>query len=62
ILDLFFDGRVNEEEALGNATNPSDMKLKMQGVGGAGAGAIPGGKKIEVDDDVFDIVGDDHKK
>lgn len=55
ILDLFFEGRVNEEEALGNATNPSDMKLKMQGVGGASGVKS---QKIEVDDDVFDMKDD----
>ncbi|KIM07722.1 MAG: pilin biogenesis [Sulfurovum sp. FS08-3] len=57
ILDLFFAGRVNEEEALGNASNPSDMKLKMQGVGGAVAGKA---QKIEIDDDVFDVMEDEH--
>jgi len=52
ILDLYFEGRVSQEEAFGNATNPSDMKLKMEGVGGAtGVKA----QKIEVDDDVFDM-------
>jgi len=61
ILDLFFDGRVNREEALGNATNPSDMKLKMEGVGGAGEGATPGGKSAEVDDDVFGFKDEDEK-
>jgi len=29
ILDIYYDGRITLEEALGNATNPSDMKLMM---------------------------------
>jgi len=34
LLDLYFKGKINKEVALEHATNPSDMKLKFQGVGG----------------------------
>ena len=33
LLDLYFDKRIAKEEALEHATNASDMKLKMQGLG-----------------------------
>jgi len=33
LLDLLRDGRITEEVTLEFATNPSDMKLKMEGVG-----------------------------
>jgi twitching motility protein PilT len=33
LLDLHNQGRITEEVVLENATNPSDMKLKLQGVG-----------------------------
>jgi len=33
ILDLYLAGRISREDALGYATSPSDMKLKMEGVG-----------------------------
>jgi len=45
LLDLLRDGRITEEITLEFATNPSDMKLKMEGVG---RGAII---KDNVDDD-----------
>jgi twitching motility protein PilT len=34
LLDLYHNGRISEEVVLENATNPSDMKLKLQGIGG----------------------------
>ncbi|SFV65554.1 Twitching motility protein PilT [hydrothermal vent metagenome] len=33
LLDLYHSGRISEEVVLENATNPSDMKLKLQGIG-----------------------------
>lgn len=33
LLDLYNEGRINEEVLIDNATNPSDMKLKLHGVG-----------------------------
>ena len=34
LLDLHHNGRISEDVVLENATNPSDMKLKLQGIGG----------------------------
>ena len=34
ILDLYFEGRISRDDALGYATSPSDLKLKMEGLGG----------------------------
>ncbi len=33
LLDLYHNSRISEEVVLENATNPSDMKLKLQGIG-----------------------------
>ncbi len=33
LLDLYHAGRISEETVLEHATNPSDMKLKLQGIG-----------------------------
>ena len=38
LLDLYYAGRVDESTVLENATNPSDMKLKLQGIGSEGEG------------------------
>ena len=35
LLDLFFAGKITEEEALSNATSPDDLKLRIRGVGSA---------------------------
>jgi len=34
LLDLYHSGKISQEVVLENATNPSDMKLKLQGIGG----------------------------
>lgn len=34
LLDLYVQGRVSKEDALSNATSPSDLKLRMGGLGG----------------------------
>lgn len=34
ILDLYLAGRISREDALANATSASDLKLKMEGLGG----------------------------
>ena len=56
ILDLFNQEIISEEEALNNATSPSDMKLKMSGlnVGGSGESSNRTEDK-EKDEDVFDL-------
>jgi twitching motility protein PilT len=35
ILDLYLEGRISRENALMNATSASDLKLKMEGLGGS---------------------------
>lgn len=50
IIDLYDAKRITKEVALENATNPSDMKLKLEGIG-AGASTI----KRKEDSSVFDI-------
>ena len=35
ILDLYLEGRISREDALMNATSASDLKLKMEGLGGS---------------------------
>ena len=50
LLDLYHSGRVSEEVVLEHATNPADMKLKLQGIGMAdGRGATSNSE------DVFDL-------
>jgi len=49
LLDIFRRGEITEEVALEYATNPSDMKLKMQGVGkGAIIDELAHEKEVEV--------------
>jgi twitching motility protein PilT len=52
LLDLHNSGRISEEVVLENATNPSDMKLKLQGIGVSSAQ-----QKIDKDslEDIFDL-------
>ena len=37
LLDLYNEGRIDESTVLEHATNASDMKLKLQGIGSSGA-------------------------
>jgi len=55
LLDILRKGEISEEVALEYATNPSDMKLKMQGVG---KGAIVD-ENTSKDVDVFDFKEED---
>ena len=58
LLDLYYDERITKEMALEYSTNPSDMLLRMQGVGkGAVAQEVDPDKEIEVFD--FKDLGDD---
>ena len=51
LLDLLNDGRILEEVALEYATNPADMKLKIEGVGrGALVQNINSNKEVDVFD------------
>lgn len=56
LLDILRRGEITEEVALEYATNPSDMKLKMQGVG---KGAIVDEHVHEKEVDVFDFKDDE---
>jgi len=54
LLDLFNSGRVDRDVVLEHATNPSDMKLKLQGIGisSGDSTANPDDKKNK---DIFDL-------
>lgn len=54
LIDLYEEGRITEKTVMGNATNPSDMKLKLQGIG---RGAVKIDKEVsaEMDNDIFDF-------
>jgi twitching motility protein PilT len=52
LLDLLRKGEIDDKTALDYATNPADMKLKMQGVG---KGAIVDENAGFQEDDVFDF-------
>ena len=59
ILDLYDEGVISKEQALENATSPSDMKLKMSGLSSGDMSQKDSSSgentKISVDDDVFDL-------
>jgi len=52
LLDLYHADRISEEVVLENATNPSDMKLKLQGIGVMATGEDANRENLE---DVFDL-------
>ncbi len=56
LLDLLHEGRISEEVALEFASNPSDLKLKMQGVG---KGALVQEEDAAKELDVFDFKEDE---
>ena len=58
LLDILRRGEITEEVALEYATNPSDMKLKMQGVG---KGAIVDEHAHEKEVDVFGFKEDEEE-
>ncbi len=59
LYDLFSDGIISEDTALENATSPSDMKLRMEGLSSGAAGESDSVENIpkidENDDDIFDL-------
>lgn len=55
LLDLLRDGRITEEVTLEYATNPADMKLKMEGVG---KGALIQNLNKSKEVDIFDFKED----
>jgi twitching motility protein PilT len=58
LLDILRRGEITEETALEYATNPADMKLKMQGVG---KGAIIKEDLDETEADVFAFKDEDEE-
>ena len=59
LLDLLREERINEETALEFATNPADMKLKMEGVG---KGALVQEEKPDQELDVFGFKEDEEEE
>ncbi len=59
LLDLLREGRITEEVTLEYATNPADMRLKMDGVG---KGAIIQRNSEDMEADVFDFKDEDETK
>ncbi len=58
LLDLLREGRISEEVTLEYATNPADMRLKMDGVG---KGAIVKESASDREVDVFEFKEDDEE-
>ena len=58
LLDLYDAGRITEDVTLDYATNKSDMKLKMQGIGGGALKSTDGASASE-DLDFFDLADED---
>jgi len=54
LLSLFYQKKIDEDVVLEHATNPSDMKLKLQGIGLEEKEHARGGKN-QVIEDVFDL-------
>jgi len=52
LLDLLREGRINDEIALEYASNPADMKLKLEGVG---RGAIVHDEAKDIQADIFEF-------
>jgi twitching motility protein PilT len=51
LLDLYYEGRISRDAVLENATNPSDMKLKLQGIGKG----VRVTEEVIQDNDVFEL-------
>jgi twitching motility protein PilT len=51
LLDLYYEGRISRDAVLENATNPSDMKLKLQGIGKG----VRVSEEVIQDNDVFEL-------
>ena len=54
LIDLYEQRRITEEVVMTNATNPADMKLKLQGIG-KGAIKIDETSLAEVKEDIFEF-------
>lgn len=60
LIDLYDQRRITEKTVMENATNPSDMKLKLQGIG---KGAVKMDKESPAakDDDIFEFKDDEEE-
>ncbi len=54
LIDLYEQRRITKKTVMENATNSSDMKLKLEGIG-RGAVKIDSEASVENDDDIFDF-------
>ena len=61
LLDLYSKGRISLDVIMDNATNPSDMKLKLQGIG-KGALKIEKDPSKNEEDDIFEFKEDPDEK
>ena len=61
LLDLYSQGKISREEALKNATTPSDMKLTMEAIK-KGSGDQSPSQKEKVPENFFDLKGQDSKE
>ncbi len=59
LLDLVRENRISEETALEYASNPADMKLKMEGVG---KGALVRDEMLDQELDVFGFKEDEEEE
>jgi twitching motility protein PilT len=58
LIDLFDDRKISRETALKYATNASDMKLKLEGIG-KGAAKVDAKKAEEEKEDIFEFKNED---
>ncbi len=62
LYDYVVNGVITEEVAMENATSPSDLKLKLEGVGGAGGTGGDDGDDAEVELDAFDFKDEEEEE
>jgi len=61
LIDLYEDRRITEEVVMHNATNPADMKLKLEGIG-KGAVKMSEAEIEEGREDIFDFKEDSEEE
>ena len=61
LIDLYGQRRITKKTVMENATNSSDMKLKLEGIG-KGAVKIDSEASVEIDDDIFDFKEDEKEE
>jgi len=57
LVDLYDERRITKKTVMENATNPSDMKLKLEGIG-KGAIKMDNEVLVENDNDIIDLKED----